>query len=191
MFFRLPEGVTAVTVEGIEFHADENQLISAEGCSGSVFETLVTICKAVRVNDASAAVGFRDGEPVVPPTAPGIIFKSSYPPMAFKVRDGVGAVCVNEMEFVPDAAGRILVRSCSEETRRKLVEEAGCESIRLPNLLPDERAFKAALLVALDQAGVQKDGRTSVAHLRALAEETGIDIAAIEAATAVDFAVAA
>lgn len=185
MYFRVPEGVTAVSVEGIEFMADENGLFSAEGCSGSVFDALVNVCKCVRVNDISTVVGTReDGGTMLAP-------KPSYPAMAFQVRDGVGSVSVNGTEFAPGPDGKFIVRSCSPDTADKLINQAGCKRISLPNLLPDERAFKTALLAALDAAGVQKDGRTSVAHLRDLAAEKGIDLAAIEAATAMDFAAAA
>ena len=159
MLFRVPPGVGSISVGTVEFTADENGLINAEGCTPEIIHKIEHEAKCEPVVGSSSAFGSHKGIPVNGPQPSGR-------KGMFKVPAGVGSVSVEGREFFADDDGNILVPDITDEIAEKLVGQAHCERVRLPPLLPEQKAEKEELIERLTAAGIKLDGRLSIARLR-------------------------
>ena len=175
MLFKLPDGQTAVSVEGIEFTANAEGIINATGCLPVVLHKLEHQAKATPIIGAEAEAILTQRK------APGQIDGGHR--VAFRLPDGHASVSVAGVEYFGDKNGEFIVESCTPEIEFSLLQHAKCTRGRLPNFTPEQRLDRASLQKRLlDDFGIKVDGRTTMANMEAILENALAEQAAKEAA---------
>lgn len=164
MLFRCPDGMTAVSVSGVEFTV-VNGLINAEGHPPEIHEGLVRYAKCVKLTAAEAAAVTTST--TAPPPVPSQIHK----PRRFRAPPNVSSLSVAGRMFTPDENGLFIVDSCTDEMAHSLVAHAKCEALRMPPHSEEKKATKADVMKRMTEAGIPYDGRASLERLLELESE--------------------